>query len=283
MSRSEWAVRILRLPRDGDQRSARPGVIMLQIDGLSRKQFGAAVKGGRMPFLQSLIEKEHYQAHHWYSGMPSSTPAVQGELFYGVRSAVPAFQFVDRSSGEFRTMFDQPAASEVEKKLASQAGGLLEGGSSYSNIYTGGAKESHFCASSMGWANFLRFNSNPLRLALIAVMNLGSLLRVAGLMAVETVLAVADAIRGVIAHQDLIKEIRFVPVRVGICIMLRELICISVRMDIARGLPVIHVDVYDAFCYKDFLIPRDLPTEKLTLFTWLATNCFSAPAGTSVK
>ncbi|MGK0188583.1 MAG: endonuclease/exonuclease/phosphatase family metal-dependent hydrolase [Verrucomicrobiales bacterium] len=252
VSRSEWAVRILRLPLDGEDLSAKPGLIMIQIDGLGRDQFEAAIERGRMPFLKSLIEKEHYHTHSWYSGLPSSTPAVQGELFYGVRTAVPAFQFVDEKTGELRVMLDQAVAAKVEQGLSSQSEGLLTNGSSYSNVYTGGAEESHFCSSSMGWANFLRNNANPLRIVLIALLNLPSMLRVLSLLCVETVLAVVDTFRGIASDYNLVKEMRFVPMRVGICILLRELIGISVKMDIVRGFEVIHANLlgYDEQAHR---------------------------------
>lgn len=242
VSRSEWGIRILDLPRPGSRVSAQTGLVLVQIDGLGRKEFEAALESGRMPFLKKLLEKEFYQAHSFYSGLPSSTPAVQGELFYGIRSAVPAFQFIDHQSGEVRVMFDQTTSLEIEKRLAEKSEGLLEGGSSYSNIYTGGAEEAHFCASSMGWDKLLHSKFNLARRTLIAILNFPSLLRVLFLMVLETILAVADAARGVIARQNLIKELRFIPVRVGVCIMLREMIGISLRMDLARGLPIIHAN-----------------------------------------
>jgi hypothetical protein len=100
----------------------------LTIDGLSREQFTNAIENRRMPFLQSLIENKVCKTHSRYSGLPSSTPAVQEELFYGIRSAVPAFQFVDHCTGEHRVMFDQFTASHTEERLAAQGVGLLKGG-----------------------------------------------------------------------------------------------------------------------------------------------------------
>ncbi|MEX2606328.1 MAG: glycogen/starch synthase [Kiritimatiellia bacterium] len=35
----------------------------------------------------------------FYSGIPSTTPAVQAEIFYGQRTAVPAFHFLQRETG----------------------------------------------------------------------------------------------------------------------------------------------------------------------------------------
>ena len=63
-------------------------------DGLSRAQFERALGNRRMPFLRRLMAREGYQVETLYSGLPSSTPGVQGELFYGVKTAVPAFAFV---------------------------------------------------------------------------------------------------------------------------------------------------------------------------------------------
>ena len=47
---------------------------------------------------------------------------------------------------------------------------------------------------------------------------------------------------GLIAGEDLWQELKFVPTRVGICILLRELVTIGASIDAARGLPVIHLN-----------------------------------------
>jgi hypothetical protein len=52
-----------------------------------------------------------YGLHTLYSGLPSSTPSVQAELFYGVKGAVPAFSFTDRSSGQIFRMYDPSSAA----------------------------------------------------------------------------------------------------------------------------------------------------------------------------
>ncbi|MFW5774721.1 MAG: hypothetical protein ACOCW2_00405, partial [Chitinivibrionales bacterium] len=102
-SRSEWAVKLLSLSRS-QKHTSTPGLILIQIDGLSRKQFEKAVSEKRMPFLQSLKQKEDYQLISHYSGVPSTTPAVQAELLYGCRQAVPAFAFKDHRHKDSGTM-----------------------------------------------------------------------------------------------------------------------------------------------------------------------------------
>lgn len=241
LSRSVWLARLLRLPVS-EGPSTRPGLIMIQIDGLSHPQFERALKHGELPFLRRLLRREHYRLHDHYSGLPSTTPAVQAELFYGVKGAVPAFSFRDRESRRIVRMYEPDTAARVEALHAGNGNeALLAGGSAYSDSYTGGAAESHFCPSSMGWGPTFRA-ANPLVLLAFLLSNFYSFLRVAVLLVMELVLALHDFVRGLIAGHDFFKELKFVPTRVAIAILLRELCVIGGKIDISRGLPVIHIN-----------------------------------------
>src|ERR1043166_2732573 len=157
LSRSEWAIRHLGLtPSEGT--SEESGLLLIQIDGFGRVQLERALAAGRMPFLRRLLKREGYELHTFYPGLPSTTPAVQAELYYGVRSAVPAFSFFDRALKKLGRMWDPEWAKAREAECAKQAEGLLKGGSSWSNIYTGGASQeaSHFCAASIGLGDMWR-------------------------------------------------------------------------------------------------------------------------------
>ncbi len=250
LSRSEWVVRLLGLSRS-IQPKTEPGLVMIQVDGLSNKQLKQALVAGNMPFLQSLLTREHYHLHDFYSGLPSSTPAVQAELFYGVKNAVPAFSFIKRSSGEILRMYDPTTATEIEQILKQKGEPLLSGGSSYSDNFTGGAQESHFCPVSLGWGPALR-KANPFILIFFIASNIYSFIRVSILLAVEFFLAIIDTIRGVIKGHTFLQELKFVPTRVAICILLRELVTIGTKMDIARGLPIIHLNLlgYDEQAHR---------------------------------
>ncbi|HSG05092.1 MAG TPA: endonuclease/exonuclease/phosphatase family protein, partial [Nitrospiria bacterium] len=129
----------------------------------------------------------------------------------------------------------------AQKRTEALGSGLLQGGSSYSNAYSGGAAESHFCPATLPIGENEKAGTFFKKLIFL-VLHAGSLIPVAALMVLEAGLAVLDFIRGLIAGQDLAKELKFVPTRVAICILLRELITIGARIDIARGLPVIHLN-----------------------------------------
>lgn len=83
---------------------------MVQIDGLSERDLRTALGHGRMPFIARLIAQQSHALSSLYSGLPSSTPAVQGELFYGVRTAVPAFAFRAHTVDRLERMSDPARA-----------------------------------------------------------------------------------------------------------------------------------------------------------------------------
>lgn len=250
-SRSEWLARLLRLPVSAGTAN-EPGLVLIQIDGLSHGELEVALRRGKMPFMQRLLRREHYKLHPMYAGVPSTTPAVQAELFYGVRSAVPGFNYMQRDSQRLVLMYQPAAALDVEQKVQATGGApLLEGGSCYSDNFTGGAAEPHFCPSSAGWGPALR-ESHPLVRLVLILSNVYSFVRTAALLLLEVLLALFDFGRGVIEGRDLRAELKFVPTRVLIAILLRELITIGVKIDIARGLPVIHLNFlgYDEHAHR---------------------------------
>lgn len=243
-SRSEWMAHLLGLPTS-ECPPSDPGLVLIQIDGLAHPQLERALANGRMPFLKRLIKKEHYHLEHLYPGVPSTTPAVQAELFFGVRQAVPAFGFMMRESQKLVRMYDPEVAARVEEKISARCRDpLLKGGSCYLSLFRAGAEhgEAHFCPADQGWGPALR-EASPWAVFLMLLTNAWSLVRTVALVVVEFILAIVDCVRGVFGGQDLIRELMFIPTRVAVTILMRELCTIGVKIDIARGLPVIYVNL----------------------------------------
>jgi endonuclease/exonuclease/phosphatase family metal-dependent hydrolase len=242
LSRAEWETNRLSLKRS-EAPSHSPGLLLVQIDGLSRQQFERAMEAGRLPFLRRLHEREGCRLHTFYSGQPATTPAVQAELYYGVRAAVPAFSFLDARADAIGVMMHPDWAKRIEADLAAKHEGLLKDGSSWSNIYTGGAtqEESHFCGASIGpgdmWATGKIRN-----IFLFAFLHFPSFLRLVALLPVELFISLRDAFYGVRRGQSPGREFLFILARVFICVGLREMVTLGAKIDLARGLPVIHVN-----------------------------------------
>lgn len=234
LSRNVWAVRLLNLPPTGDGR----GLVLIQIDGLSHTQFQKALDDRRLPFLKKQIQQGFHGVKPMYSGVPSATPAFQGELFYGVKSCVPAFEFIVRKENQRHISFYPQSASYLARGLEKKGTPLLSRGHAYSTIFTGGAKEARYCIQNMGLESIAR-SVNPLKLALLILMHAGKFLRILTVTVIEFILAVTDFFRGIAAGRKFVKELVFIPARIVICVILRELIRFRVKMDVTRGVPII--------------------------------------------
>jgi len=216
---------------------------MIQIDGLSRTQLERAVERGRMPFLRRLLKSRTYSKHTFYPGIPTTTASVQAELFYGVRSGVPAFAFMRRDTQELGRMLYPTWAKDFETSFAGQAEGLLRDGSSWSNIYSGGAEqgEAHFCAAGNGLGDMWQTRKFG-NLLVFLLLNFTKALRFAALMFVEACIALWDAAVGIRHGLPIGHELFVAASRVFVGVGLRELVALGAAVDLARGLPVVHLN-----------------------------------------
>jgi len=118
-----------------DPESGR-GVVMLEIDGLSFWHIQKAVEDGYLPTVKKLIDEWGYKLSRVDCGIPSSTPACQAGILQGDNANMPAFRWLDKETN--RMISGGPQMAEVEQQL-STGHGLLEGGSSIANMFSGDA------------------------------------------------------------------------------------------------------------------------------------------------
>jgi endonuclease/exonuclease/phosphatase family metal-dependent hydrolase len=261
VSRNRWSARLLGAPPVVGH-ADEPGLVMIQVDGLGEQVLERALAEGRMPFLRHLVQDEGYLVRRLYSGLPSNTPAFQAELFWGVAGAVPGFGFRDPDSGREVWMTQRATAAAVEDRLAAEWNGLLEGGSAWSDIYSGGAAEPRLCSATAGPGDLFRALSPPRLLGLV-LWHGWSVVRVLANLVAETGFALWDFARGTIAGRDLRRELRFVGERVLVTAMLREIVTAGACVDAERGLPSIHLNLlgYDEHAH------RRGPDSRLALWT----------------
>src|SRR2546427_10992617 len=93
--------RLIRRARRGCAPPAgRRGLLVGQIDGLSRGVLELALTQGRMPFLRRVMERGGWRLHPMFVGLPSSTPAFQMAAMYGVRPDIPGFHYHEKRRRE---------------------------------------------------------------------------------------------------------------------------------------------------------------------------------------
>ena len=84
-------------------------------------------------------------------GLPSTTPTVQAELLYGQHLAFPGFRYIRRSDGQDIYFGNLGQVGELEQQCFGDSKGILrESGSSFFNIFHGGADSVRFSSSALG-------------------------------------------------------------------------------------------------------------------------------------
>jgi hypothetical protein len=140
-------------------------------------------------------------------------------------------------------MFFPASANATARNLRQIGWPLLAGGSSYSNIYSGGADTARYCAETMNLESLIRA-VNPLRLIFFFLFQIGKLFRIGVYACIELVLGVYDCFNGVVKGKNVFKELKFIPTRLFVCAVLRELIRFRVKLDVTRGTRIIAANFF---------------------------------------
>ncbi|QDT53552.1 Endonuclease/Exonuclease/phosphatase family protein [Caulifigura coniformis] len=215
-----------------------PGLIILQIDGLSRSRLEEAIQRGRIPFIASLVHRDRHRIETQYSGQPATTPAVLGELFYGVEQIVPAFSFRDHRSGKVVEMLATEIAEPIEKELAAQSPGLLGGGAAYCDIYSGGADDAQFCPGRTRWKRL--DEAGVWTKGLLVFLHLPAMVRMFAAIIRETVLSTWRLVRRRSRVRNWVAELKFIPRHLVASVVLREVTATAIESDAIRGVERVH-------------------------------------------
>src|SRR5947208_3161711 len=220
-------------------------LLIVQIDGLSRAVLEQGLADGAAPFLARLLRQRGWRFTRMSVGLPTSTPAFQLSVMYGVRPDIPGFHYHDkrrRSDVYFPRGHD---ALRVETSQAQGRRGLLMGGSAYGCVFTGGAT-----------SNLLTFamirrprGAGLLRVVSKLVVVGWVLLKCWTLSAIEVTHAVLRFVADPIGESR--RGWRWLAIKIGISLWLRELFTLAVAHDLYARVPAIYVNYldYDVFAH----------------------------------
>jgi hypothetical protein len=149
----------LRRPRPGTD----PGLLMIQLDGLSEPVLRWAVRAGNLPTLGHWLRSGSHTMRGWHTGLPSTTPASQAGILHGASRQVPGFRWYEKDTSKLMVSNRPRDAATIEARLSDGAGLLRDGGVSIGNAFSGDAKVnlltvSHAALpgrSARGWAAFM--------------------------------------------------------------------------------------------------------------------------------
>ena len=116
-----------------------PGVVMLEIDGLSINTLKKAIDKGIMPNIEKFINETH-TLKGWETDLSSQTGASQAGILHGNNRNIVAYRWVEKENNNKIVVSGKLSdAPEIEEKI-SNGEGLLKNGISVANMFSGDSK-----------------------------------------------------------------------------------------------------------------------------------------------
>lgn len=135
------------------ERTDKPGVLFLEIDGLSEPVLRRAIKDGRVPTLARWLESGSHRLVSWECDLSSQTSASQAGILLGSNFDIPAFRWYEKEKRR-RMVSNRPLdTAEMERRLSTGDGLLADRGASRSNLFSGDAPQSIFTFSTIADMN----------------------------------------------------------------------------------------------------------------------------------
>jgi hypothetical protein len=222
----------------------RRRLVVVQIDGLSRGVLERALTQGRMPFVRRLIERTH-RLEPMSVGMPTSTPAFQMAAMYGVRPDIPGFHYHDKRRRRDIHFPRAGHAAHVEERHTTGRRGILQDGSAYGCVFTGGAVNNFF-----SFATLTRPTGHGvLRVLSAFVILFWTLVKGTVLTTYELMRALLRLIADPVTEAR--RGVKRVFIKIGVSVWVREFFTLAASRDIYRGVPAIYVNYldYDVFAH----------------------------------
>lgn len=119
-----------------------PGLVMVQIDGLSRDVLLRAMRSGDAPTLLRWVREGSHRLIGWETGWSSQTGVSQCGILHGSTRDMPAFRWVEKDTGRV-VVSNRPRSAALIQQRHSDGNGLLAGdGASYATLFSGDAQRS---------------------------------------------------------------------------------------------------------------------------------------------
>jgi uncharacterized membrane protein YvlD (DUF360 family) len=216
--------------------AATPGIVFLEIDGLSEPVLARAMRNGHTPNLQRWLEQDGYALVGWEPDLSSQTGASQAGLLLGSNEDIPAFRWVEKERGRLVTCSDPSDCAMLERRLADGRGLLAGGGASRGNLLSGEADEAILTVSRLedekranpGYRTFLANGPNSARVLMLYIYDV----------ATEVVAAAAQRRRDVRPRGHRGGGYPFL--RGVMTTVVRDLVAFGVMTDMMRGRPAVY-------------------------------------------
>jgi uncharacterized membrane protein YvlD (DUF360 family) len=216
--------------------TSTPGIVFLEIDGLALPVLRHAMRDGSAPNMARWLAEDTHHVVEWETDLSSQTGASQAGILLGSNEDIPAFRWVEKETGTLMTCSAAADCAEIERRHATGAGLLVDGGASRGNLLSGEAAETILTVSRIEAEK----RANPGYRAFLA--NGFNVTRALVLFCWEVLLEWTAAIRA--ARRDVRPRGHrggvYPFLRGALCVVVRDLIVFGVLTDMMRGCPAVY-------------------------------------------
>ena len=220
----------------GADRTDRPGIIFLEIDGLALPVLRRAIRDGNAPTMARWLSEKSHELAEWETDLSSQTGASQAGILLGSNDNISAFRWVEKDTGTLMTCSAPPDCARIEKERATGIGLLVNGGASRGNLLSGEADEQILTVSRIEAEK----KANPGYRAFFA--NAFNVTRALVLFGWEVILewTAAQRAKRRDVHPRGHRGGLYPFMRAAMCVIVRDLIVYGVLTDMMRGRPAVY-------------------------------------------
>jgi uncharacterized membrane protein YvlD (DUF360 family) len=217
-------------------RTDAPGIIFLEIDGLARPVLQRAMRDGNTPHMASWIAGGEYHLDEWEPDLSSQTGASQAGILLGSNDDIPAFRWVEKTTGKVMTCSSPEDCAEIERRLSNGNGLLTADGASRGNLFSGDADAmiltvSRISAEKRSNPGYRAFLANGFNVTRVLVLFFWEVL-------LEKTAAIRQRRREVWPRGN--RGGRYPLMRAALCVGVRDLIVFGVLQDMMQGRPAVY-------------------------------------------
>jgi hypothetical protein len=204
-----------------------------------------------MPHVAKMLGTKLHRLHAMSVGVPTSTPAFQMAAMYGVQPDIPGFHYHDKRRGTDIHFPRAGHAAEVEAAHVEGRRGIVQGGSIYGCVFTGGAENDLFSFAKLtrpSGPGMLRVASGFVVVGWVALKAFGQ----------TTVELSKFLVRCLVDPRGTARRWRWTTIKVGISVWIRQFFTAAVARDLYDGVPVVYVNYLDYDVAAHAFGPQDV-------------------------
>jgi hypothetical protein len=224
--------------------SDKPGLVMIQIDGLAYPILAGRIRAGSVNTMARWIRDGSHTFSRWEALLPSMTSASQAGILHGNNDGIPAFRWWERDKQQLMVSSNPKNAAEIVRRVSNGEGLLSNDGVSICNLVTGDATRAYLTTAALaegskgiGESNaFLSFFFSPTGYLRSLTMFIGEFIK-------EEVQARRTRRSGMVPQMH--RGAKFAGMRAASNVVLRDVNTSLIIDEMYRGANVIYADFTD--------------------------------------